>query len=161
MLTKNKVMSVSRIHRLKVQGYSGYSDSELTKLAFGNRFAYSLCFIILVLGIFTTSIPLLLLMTLVAFGGIILPFHPFDYLYNKVIRHRLRKPELPPRSKQIKFACTIATIWLIATVYLFYADYNVVGYVFGSLLAAVALIVSTTDICIPSIVYNFLNKINV
>jgi hypothetical protein len=71
----------------------------------------------------------------------------------------LNKPELPPRSKQLKFACIIATLWLVATTYLFYAGLVIAGYVLGGLLVAVAFIVSTTDFCIPSMIYNFIFKV--
>lgn len=161
MLKNNKLLSASRLNRIKAQGYIGYSDNELSSFAFGNRFAYILCFTILAVGVITANVPVLLVMSVVALGGIIFPYHPFDYLYNKLIRHRINKPELPPRSKQLKFACTIATLWLIATAYLFHTEYNYFGYVMGSLLASVAFIVSTTDFCIPSIIYNLMNRIKV
>lgn len=154
-----KTLSVSRINRLKVQGYLGYSDKELTALAFGNRFAYVVCLTILVLGVITANAPILFVISVVAFGGIILPYHPFDYIYNHLIRHKLNKPALPPRSKQLKFTCTIATFWMIATALLFHFEMYLTGYVMGSLLAIVAFIVSTTDVCIPSIIYNFLFKV--
>lgn len=154
-----KTLSVSRINRLKVQGYSGYSDTELTAFAFGNRFAYWVCLIILLLGVITANAPMLFVISVVAFGGIFLPYHPFDYIYNHLIRHKLNRPALPPRSKQLKFTCTIATFWMITTALLFHFELYFAGYVMGSLLAIVAFIVSTTDVCIPSIIYNFLFKV--
>ena len=41
---------------------------------------------------------------------------------------------------------------------MFYAGHMVAGYVLGGLLASVSLLVSSTDICIPSIIYNFIFK---
>ncbi len=161
MLKNKKLISASRLNRIKAQGYFDYSDEELSSFAYGNKFAYVLCFVILVVGVITASVPVILVMSVVAFGGIILPYHPFDYLYNRVIKNRINKPKLPPRSKQLKFTCTIATLWLIATAYLFHAEFDVVGYILGGLLASVAFIVSTTDFCIPSVFYNFLNRIKV
>jgi hypothetical protein len=55
----------------------------------------------------------------------------------------------------------VATLWLIATTYLFYAGFVIAGYVLGGLLVAVAFIVSTTDFCIPSMIYNFIFKVKV
>jgi len=98
-------------------------------------------------------------MTVVAFLGVILPYHPFDYIYNHLLRGMLGKPKLPPRSKQLKFACVVATLWLIVTTYLFYAGLATAGYVVGGLLVSVAFIVSTTDFCIPSMIYNFIFKV--
>jgi hypothetical protein len=158
MNTIQHILSGARINRIKVQGYSNYSDTELSALAFGNRFAFIICSTILAIGVTTANIPILMAMTLVAFFGIILLYHPFDYIYNHVLRSILNKPELPPRSKQLKFACLIATLWLIATIYLFYSDLFIAGYVVGGLLFSVAFLVSTTDYCIPSKVYNFIFK---
>ena len=159
-MTKDpKLLSSARINRLKAQGYCNISDADLSALAFGHRFALVLCTFILALGVATAHIATLSAMTTVAFLGIILPYHPFDYIYNHLLRNILHKPQLPPRSKQLKFACIIATLWLIATTYLFYTGSDIAGYVSGSLLVSVAFIVSTTDFCIPSMIYNFLFKV--
>jgi hypothetical protein len=161
MTTNHRLLSSTRINNLKAQGYRSYSDSELSALAFGNRFAYIVCGAIVAIAVAAANIPTLVAMTIVAFFGIILPYHPFDYIYNHVLRGMLNKPELPPRSKQLKFACIVATLWLIATTYLFYAGFVIAGYVLGGLLVAVAFIVSTTDFCIPSMIYNFIFKVKV
>jgi hypothetical protein len=161
MANDHQLLSETRINRLKVQGYSTNSDAELSELAFGNRFAYILCSTILAIGVATANIPILIAMTIVAFLGIILSYHPFDYIYNHVLRNMLSKPKLPPRSKQLKFACIIATLWLIGTILLFYSGLFVAGYVIGGLLFSVAFLVSTTDYCIPSTIYNFIFKVKV
>jgi hypothetical protein len=158
MTTNHQLLSSTRINFLKAQGYCNLSDTEISELAFGNRFAYIVCVSILAIAVVTVHMPTLIAMTLVAFLGIILPYHPFDYIYNHLLRGMLNKPKLPPRSKQLKFACTIATLWLIATIYLFYTGLFTAGYVVGGLLVTVAFIVSTTDFCIPSMIYNFIFK---
>lgn len=158
-MTTSNLLSSSRIKFIKAQGYCGLSNEKVSDLAFGNRFAYILCTSILAVGVATAHIPTLMAMTVVAFFGIILPYHPFDYIYNHVLRNMLNKSELPKRSKQLKFACTIATLWLVATIYLFYAGFVVAGYVVGGLLTLVAFIVSATDFCIPSTIYNFIFKV--
>jgi hypothetical protein len=158
MATNRQLLSATRINFLKAQGYCKLSDTEISELAFGNRFAYIVCGLIVAIAVATAHIPTLVVMTIVAFLGIILPYHPLDYIYNHVLRGMLNKPELPPRSKQLKFACVIATLWLIATTYLFYSGFYSAGYILGALLVAVAFIVSTTDFCIPSMIYNFMFK---
>ena len=159
MTTNHQLLSTTRINFLKAQGYCNLSDAEISELAFGNRFAYILCGSIVAVAVATAHIPTLLAMTVVAFMGILLPYHPFDYIYNHMLRGVLNKPKLPPRSKQLKFACVIATLWLIATTYLFYAGLVLAGYVLGGLLVAVAFLVSATDFCIPSMIYNFIFKV--
>ncbi len=161
-MKKNQTLiSPARIKRLKVQGYRNYSDANLSDLAFGNRFAYIICSSILLIGVITANIPILTAMMIIALFGVILPYHPFDYIYNHIIQGIINKPKLPPRSKQLKFACRIATIWIAATIYLFYAGFAIAGYISGGLLFSVAFLVSTTDICIPSIIFNFLFEVKV
>ncbi len=159
MTTNHQLLSPTRIKFLKAQGYCNLSDNEISELAFGNRFAYIICGSIVAVAVASAHVPTLIAMTVVAFGGIILPYHPFDYIYNHLLRGMLNKPELPPRSKQLKFACVIATLWLIATTYLFYSGLTIAGYVLGGLLVAVAFIVSATDFCIPSMIYNFIFRV--
>ena len=155
MTTENKLISATRINRLKAQGYFQYSDEEVSSFAFGNRFALALCATFIFIGVATINFPILLAMTLVAIGGFILPYHPFDYIYNHLLRGVLNKPELPRRSKQLKFACKRATMWLIVTISLFYMGFEIAGYVFGGMLFSAAFLVSTTDFCIPSTIYNY------
>lgn len=157
----NNPISQTTIKRLKIQGYCGISDNRLSELAFGNRFAYILCSILIFIGVTTTSIPILCTMMLIAIYGVLLPFHPFDYIYNHALSPLMNKPKLPPRSIQIKFACSIAAIWLAMTVGSFYLDFMMVGYVLGGTLFFSAFTVSTTDICLPSLLYNYIFKVKV
>ena len=161
MIKKQQNISIKRVHRLKVQGYQGYSDAELSAFFFGNRFAFATCLTFLVIGVAAANIPLLISMSIISFGGIILPYHPFDYIYNHLLRRVLNRPKLPSRSKQLKFTCTLATLWIIATAYLFYTGFTLAGYILGSLLISVAFLVSTTDICIPSMIYNLYFKFKI
>ena len=161
MNNSGNLISSERIGRLKVQGYRDMSDGDISQLAFGNRFAYIVCSTILLVGVITANIPVLGTMMIIAFFGVVLPYHPFDYIYNHLVRRVLDKPRLPRRSNQLKFACGVATIWIAATIYLFYYGFAMAGYIAGGMLFSVAFLVSTTDICIPSIIYNFLFKIKV
>ena len=156
MKRKTKELSAVGLKRLRAQGYTSQSDQELCQLAFGNRFAYQSCVTILIIGVTLSSIPILTVMTFVALLGVILPNHPFDYLYNLVLSKRMKKPQLPPRSAQLKFACTIATLWIGTTTYLFYQGMMISGYVIGGLLIGTVMLVATIDFCVPSIVYNAL-----
>jgi len=157
---KNSV-SPKLVQRLKVQGYCGISDNRISELAFGNRFAYILCSGLIFIGVTMVSIPILCIMMIIALYGVLLPYHPFDYIYNHLLGPFLGKPKLPPRSIQIKFACSIATIWLALTTGLFFLDYVMTGYVFGGVLFLLTFTVSTTDICLPSLLYNYIFKVKI
>lgn len=113
------IISPHRRKRFETQGYNGFTDAELNDFKFGIRFAYYLCGSLVVLGLVTANTKVLSAAMLVALFGTLPPYHPFDYLYNYVIRHLIHKPKMPPRSNQGRFACGIATVWLGGVLYLF------------------------------------------
>lgn len=158
MKNQDCLISPVRRKRLETQGYEGFTDSQLNDFKFGIRFAYYLCGSLALLGLLLTDPEILAAAMIIAFFGSLPPYHPFDYLYNYVIRHWINKPKMPHRSNQGRFACGIATVWLGGTIYLFYAGYNTAGYIAGGLLVSTAALVSTMDICIPSMIYNVLFK---
>lgn len=165
MYTKEQIstpfqLSETRIKRIREQGYFSQTNEEIKALAFGNRFAYRVCVSLLIVGVIFANIPLLAIMMTIAFLGAILPNHPFDYIYNHFFRQKSNRPVLPPRSKQLKFTCTVATIWIGSTIYLFYSGLTTWGYIAGTSIILVAVLVSTIDMCIPSKIYNalFLRK---
>lgn len=155
MENESSSISNTRCKRLRAQGLpEELSDAELGELAIGNRFAYQLCTILFAAGLVLTSIPILVIAAGIAFLAVVLPYHPFDYLYNHGIRHWLDKPKLPKRSAQSKFACGVAGVWLSGIIYLFHLKLFFWGYIAGAVLFVVALLVSTIDFCIPSLIYN-------
>ena len=161
METKQHNLSRKRINRLKAQGYLNHTDNKICELAFGHRFALIACTTILGFGVATANVPILAGIAIVALGGVILPYHPFDYIYNYVLSGILNRPKQPPRSKQLKFACVIATMGISGTALLFYVGFTTAGYILGGSLFLVAFTVSTTDFCLPSMIYNFLFKVKI
>ena len=97
------MISKARLKRLRIQGYCNISDENLSQLSFGNRFAYIVCVIIILIGVLIINVPILSGIFVISFLGIILPNHPFDYIYNYLLADLLKKPRLPRRSKQIRF----------------------------------------------------------
>jgi hypothetical protein len=158
METKTSFISPACRKRLHVQGYENFSDEALNDYKFGIRFAYACCITLVAFGLLFQSIAILTIAAVIAFAGAFPPYHPFDYLYNYGVRHLLGKPKLPPRTNQGRFACGIASVWLAVTIYLLYNNYTVSGNVLAITLLSVGALVSTTDICIPSIIYNSIFK---
>jgi hypothetical protein len=154
MGTEPKFISSTCRKRLHIQGYNNFSDKELNDFKYGIRFAYAGCITLVAFGLYFQSIAVLAVAAAIAFIGAFPPYHPFDYLYNYGLRHLLKKPTLPPRTKQGRFACSIASVWLAITIYLFYTGYLMLGNIFGIALLAVGALVTLTDICIPSMIYN-------
>ncbi len=81
------------------------------------------------------------------------PVHPSDLIYNYGIRHVTGTEALPKRAAPSRFACGVGVVWLLSVIWAFEAGYHVAGSLLGGLLTAVAVLVSTTDICIPSMIY--------
>ena len=156
MKTKDKTLSDTRIARLRAQGYTRETKEELNDLAFGIRFAYRSCVTILLVAVITQSVALFGLMLGIAFLGIVLPNHPFDYVYNYTLRRKWNRLKLPARSPQLKFACTIASIWIASVIILLASGNATAATVMAVALMLVALSPSTTDFCLPSAIYNAL-----
>jgi hypothetical protein len=158
METKASFISLACRKRMHVQGYEKFSDKELNDYKFGIRFAYACCITLVAFGLFFQSLPILAIAAIIAFAGAFPPYHPFDYLYNYGVRHLLGKAKLPPRTNQGRFACGIASVWLAITIYLLYNNYSLLGNILAIALLAVGTLVVTTDICIPSMIYNGIFK---
>lgn len=96
-------------------------------------FAYYLCSSLVVLGLVFNKVEILAAAMIIAFFGMIPPYHPFDYLYNYGVRHLINKPKMPHRSNQGRFACGIATAWLAGIIYLMYLSLTIWAYIAGSI----------------------------
>lgn len=157
---KQCIISPLRRKRFQVQGYDKFSDSELYDYRLGLRLAYFLCGSLVLLGMIFENLWILAAAFIIAFFGSILLRHPFDYLYNYALRHLIHKPVLPFRTVQGRFACGIATVWTALIIYSFYSGHIILGFIAGGVLIILALLVSVFDICVPSMIYNFLFKRN-
>jgi hypothetical protein len=139
---------------LEIQGVVGFSDEELLTHRAGFRFAYQMCFAITLLGTVFQSIPMLAIAATAAFFAIFPPNHPFDYLYNLTVGRLRKRPKLPPRTNQGRFACAIATVWLAITIFLFATDRDTAGTAMGVGLLIPAGLVGFFDVCLPSMLFN-------
>ena len=154
---KSKELSRRRIKWIREQGYYGYSDQQICDLASGNRFAYRLCVAFLVPAVILANIPLLIFLNIVAFAAIFLPNHPFDYIYNMLVRRWMDGSKLPPRSPQLRFTCLMASCVIASTIYFMISGMMTAGYIMGFQLIGIASLVSLYDFCLPSKIYNFFN----
>ena len=142
--------------RLDTQGYVHVPQDQLATLEPWLRWSPALCTTVMALGTLLASPWVLWGLVPFAALGALMDRHPFDYLYNYGVRRLTGTAPLPPHGAPRRFACGIASVWLIATGALFAADLATAGYVMGGLLTAVALLVSATHFCIPSLIYGLL-----
>lgn len=142
--------------RLEIQGFVGLDDAALAGAAPWLRFSPALCTLWMATGTVLASPALLWILAAIALIGAILPAHPFDLVYNLGLRHLTGTGPLPRNGPPRRFACAMAAVWLAATGLAFYTGATALAYVSGGVLTAVAALVTTTDICIPSLVYRAL-----
>ena len=149
-------LSATLRHRLDIQGYACESDATLARTQLWLRMSPALCAVIAAVGT-ALALPAVLwgLMVFAALGAI-LPFHPFDLIYNLGVRGGTGAAALPRNGAPRRFACGMASVWLLATGGLFYGGFDVAGYVLGGALVAVAALITVSHICIPSMVYRAL-----
>lgn len=140
-------------NRLEAQGHR-LDDEALAEIGPWMRWPYVLCSSLMITSIIVGSPWALWALSTVALSTVFLPSHPFNLPYNYGVRYLTGTRPLPPSTKQGKFACGIAGVWLIATGAAFFVGATTLGYVLGGILSVPATLVATTHICIPSIVYN-------
>jgi hypothetical protein len=108
----------------------------------------------MIAGVAAKSPTVLWALAATAFLGELLAFHPFDLLYNYGARYLTGTRSLPLHGPQRRFACGIATVWLIGTGGAFYVGAVTIGLALGISLVLVAGLVSFTHYCIPSLINN-------
>lgn len=146
----------SRTRRLlDIQGFDTVEEQRLAEVAPWLRLAFGLCAVLGGIGTAAASPVVLLALAPIAALAAARPVHPFDEIYNHGIRHLTGTGPLPKRGAPSRFACGLGAAWLLVTAWVFSAGHAALGYALGASLTAVALLVSTTDICIPSKIYRW------
>lgn len=140
--------------RLEAQGFCGLDDMTIEKLAPWLRWTYTIGTLVTVVGVALTAPPVLWTLAAITALGVLLPFHPFDLLYNYGVRFLTETAPFPRSGPQRRFVFIVATVWLGATGYLFHINADSAGFALGAALIAVGGLASTTHFCIPSSVYN-------
>ena len=151
-----ETLSPKTLCRLDIQGFERVDEEHLAQVAPWLRLAFGMCAVLALLGTALGSPTILLTLTAIAAAAALSPVHPFDLIYNYGIRHATGTPRLPPRGAPSRFACGLGAVWLVATAWAFQTGHAPLGYTLGFLLSGVAILVATTDICIPSLVFRAL-----
>ena len=150
-------LSATMVRRLRTQGFT-VDELCLADASLGLRVAPGLCTVVAAIGTATASPSILFALSGIALLGAVMPFHPFDLIYNYGIRFWLGRRTLPPNGVPRRLGCAIATLWLAATAFLFFNGQAQIAYVLGALFVAVAGLLTATHICIPSLMYDFARR---
>jgi hypothetical protein len=144
---------------LSMQGYQELSEDERREFGLALRLSPALCLTGMTLGVVLESPAILLGMSATAFlGGFGAAKHPFDLIWDHGLRQLSGGPLLPPTPPPRRFACQIASVWLVALAAAYLAGADTVGLVLGIPLVLVAAVVATTNWCVPSLIYGFLGR---
>ena len=139
--------------RLDIQGLEAVDDAWLAEVGPWLGLAFGLCATLAAVGTAAASVGTLWVLVSIATLAVVSPVHPFDLVYNWGIRHLRGTRSLPLRGAPTRFACGMGAVWLLATIWAFSSGQMTLGYLLGAALTGVALLVATTNICIPSMVY--------
>jgi Domain of unknown function (DUF4395) len=134
---------------LTTQGYC-LSDAERRELSLALRFSTGLCLTLVVVALALESPVMVFALSGI---GLIAGFsarHPFDHLWNRVVRHAVGGPALPPNPARRRHAFKVATVWLALVGGLLSAGVTTAALLLGGLLVAACATVTAANLCIPS-----------
>lgn len=146
-------ISATTRRRLAIQGLEGLDDRTLADVYPWVRLTFGLCTLLAAIGTLLASPAVLLVLVPIAVLGAVFAVHPFDHLYNLGLRRLTGTGPLPRRGAPTRFACGLGATVMLAAALAFLQGAMVTGYVLGATLVAIGTLVSTTDICIPSLIY--------
>jgi hypothetical protein len=149
-------VSTTTRKRIEAQGFLGLDDRELAEVGPWLRLSPAICMVWVAIATYFESYMALAILTPLAALGAVLPWHPFDIIYNNGIRHILGTRVLPKYNAPRHFACMVATLWLAGTAWAFYSGATMVGQILGYALVVAAAVPTFTDFCIPSFIYGLI-----
>lgn len=101
---------------------------------YGIRFSYPLFISLVTAGIFLENPYLLLATALIALFGVILPMHPFDYVYNYVLTKLIKTQPIPGRGSEMHVSSGVALLFnlfvIAALLFKFQLNYAVMSLVY-------------------------------
>lgn len=136
--------------RLEVQGFLGLTDNELKTIGPWMRFTPVLNLTFTVIATALSSIPLLVGLAILMAAGAIMPIHPFDALYNDLVRRITRTQRLPKSGVRRRIVFAVGATWLFLTAGAFLFSMSRVGYVLGGLMAVLIVPLAIIHFCVLS-----------
>ena len=139
---------------LMQQGYTKYTQQELTEMEWGLRFTPFVCALIALFGLLTQQAWVLFAVAALGFWAFFFPAaHPMDMLYNHVVRPLFGAAKLPPNPLQRRLACLSAGAMNMLAGTLFLLNLPWAAYAVGGCLLVLQAIVIATHFCLLSWMY--------
>jgi hypothetical protein len=134
---------------LKTQGYC-LNEAQGRELRFALRFSTGLCLALVVVALVIESAPMVFALSAIGLLAGFTAHHPFDYLWNGIVRHLAGSPALPPNPTRRRHAFKIGTVWLASVGALLAAGESILALILGGLLLGACGTVTATNLCLPS-----------
>jgi hypothetical protein len=150
--------AATRRRRVEMQGFTGLDDRTIRELDPWLRLSPALCMSWAAVGTALGSAPVVAALVPFAVAGAVGTRHPFDVIYERGFRPRLRTPSIPRYPAPRRFACAIASAWLAGTAAAFHWRAMTLGYALGASLVAAAAVPTFSGFCIPSWVYGLAGR---
>ncbi len=99
--------------RLQKQWIACRLVSDRKSVQYGIRFSYPLFIAIVLISIFLENPFILLFAALIAFFGMKLPLHPFDYVYSYGIAKLIGVNKIPGRGSELQVNSIVALIFTL------------------------------------------------
>ena len=142
--------------RVEAQGFCGLSDQQVREFDGWLRFSPALCLLWVAVGVITASPTVLILLVPFALTGAIWDRHPFDLIYDKVLRKVFGGSPIPSYGRPRRFACLMASVMISITALLFYLEFKIGASVLGGVMITMATVNVMTGFCVPSFIYAFI-----
>jgi hypothetical protein len=136
--------------RLEVQSFLGLTDDELKTIGPWMRFTPVLNLTFTVIATVLSSIPLLTGLAILMAVGTIIPVHPFDVLYNDLVRRITRTQPLPKSGVRRRIVFAVGAAWLLLTAAAFLFGMSGAGYALGGLMAVLIAPLALVHFCVLS-----------
>jgi hypothetical protein len=136
--------------RLEVQGFLGLTDDELKAIGPWMRFTPVLNLTFTLIATALSSIPLLVGLAILMAAGAIMPIHPFDALYNDLVRRITHTHRLPKSGLRRRIVFAVGATWLLLAAGAFLFGMSRMGYVLGGLMAVLIAPLAIIHFCVLS-----------
>ncbi|HRI05799.1 MAG TPA: hypothetical protein PLV59_02535 [Candidatus Dojkabacteria bacterium] len=83
---------------------------------YGMRFSYPLYILIVVIGVLTTNVYIIIVTSIIALMGVLLPMHPFDYIYNAIAKYIPKLDRINGRGTEMQVTSVFALLFNIIVI---------------------------------------------
>lgn len=142
---------------LATQGYC-LTKTESRELAVGLRFATGVCLTLVITALVIGSPIIFAGLALIGLAAGFGRRHPFDYVWNGVVRHVLHAPALPPSPTRRRHAFKVATAMLLVVAGLLAVGATTAALVVGVMLVAACTAVTAINFCVPSVLISLVDR---